>query len=65
MKHAGNVLFLNEFKENVDVKTNFLVYSGVVSCIKLLRNLTEKQNEIQKFQYFCRKHLNTLMNPID
>ena len=28
-----------------DVKTNFPVYHGVVSCITLLRNAIENQNE--------------------
>ena len=41
MKDADNLLSFNEFKERFDVKTNFLVYHGVVSCIKLLRKVTE------------------------
>ena len=45
MKDADNLLSFTEFKERFDVKTNFLVYHGVVSCIKLLRNVTENQNE--------------------
>ena len=35
-------------KERFDVKTNFLVYHGLVSCIKLLRNAIEKQNETNR-----------------
>ena len=45
MKDADNLLSFTEFNERFDVKTNFLVYHGVVSCIKLLRNVTENQNE--------------------
>ena len=48
MKDADNLLSLREFKERFDVKTNFLVYQGVVgvvSCIKLLRNTIENQNK--------------------
>ena len=45
MKDADNLLSFTEFKWRFDVKTNLLVYRGVVSCIKLLRNATENQNE--------------------
>jgi len=45
MKDADNLLSFTEFKEHFDVKTNFLVYHGVVSCIKSLRNATENQYE--------------------
>ena len=48
MKGTDNVLFFPEFKERFDVKTNFLVYHGMVSCIKLLRNAIENQNEKKK-----------------
>ena len=47
MKDADSLLSFSEFKERVDVKTNFLVYHGVVSCIKLLRNATENQNQMK------------------
>ena len=48
MKDADNLLSFNEFKERFGVKANFLVYHGVVSCIKLLRNAIENQNEQKK-----------------
>ena len=51
--------------ENFDVKANFLVYDGVVWCIKLLRNALENQNEKkkkQKFQHFVE---NFIKVPID
>ena len=48
MKEADNLLSFTEFIERFDVKTNVLVYHGVVSCIKLLRNVTIKQNEKQR-----------------
>ena len=48
MKGTDNLLFFPEFNERFDVKTNFLVYHGMVSCIKLLRNAIENQNEKKK-----------------
>ena len=45
MKDPDNFLSFTELKERFDVKTNFLVYQGLVSCIKLLRNTIENQNE--------------------
>ena len=45
MKDIDNLLSFTEFKERFDVKTNFLVYHGVVSCIRLLRNAIEDKNE--------------------
>ena len=45
MKDADNFLSFTELKERFDVKTNFLVYHGLVSCIKLLRNAIENQTE--------------------
>jgi len=48
MKDADNLLSFTEFNERFDVKTNFLVYHGVVSCIKLLRKVAEKQNGKQR-----------------
>lgn len=45
MKDTDNLLSFTEFKERFDVKTNFLVYNGVVSCIRLLRNAIEDKNE--------------------
>ena len=45
MKDTDNLLSFTEFKERFDVKTNFLVYHGVVSCIRLLRNAIEDKNE--------------------
>ena len=45
MKDAHNFLSFTELKERFDVKTNFLAYHGLVSCIKLLRNAIENQNE--------------------
>ena len=57
MKDADSLLSFSEFKERVDVKTNFLVYHGVVSCIKLLRNATENQNENNRnFGTFRKLH---------
>ena len=41
MKDAGNFLSFTELKDRFDVKTNFLVFHGLVSCIKLLRNVIE------------------------
>ena len=48
MKDADNLLSFTEFRERFDVKTNFLVCHGVVSCIKLSRNVIENQNEKEK-----------------
>ena len=45
MKDADNFLSFNELKERFDLKTNFLVYHGLVSCITLSRNAIENQNE--------------------
>ena len=60
MKDADNMLSFNEFKERFDVKTNFLVYHGVVSCLKLLRKVTENQNEKQRnFSPFAENFIHT------
>ena len=48
MKDADKFLSFTELKERFDVKTNFLVYHGLVSCIKLLRNAVENQNETNR-----------------
>ena len=48
MKDADNLLSFTEFRERFDVKTNFLVCHGVVSCIKLSRNVIENQTEKEK-----------------
>ena len=51
---------MTEFMEHFDVKTNFLLYDGVVWCIKLLMNALENQNEKkknQKFQYFVENFI--------
>ena len=45
MKGTDNLLSFTEFEERFNVKTNFLVYHGVVSCIRLLRNAIEDKNE--------------------
>ena len=45
MKDADNFLSFTEVKERFDVKTNFLGYHGLISCIKWLRNAIENQNE--------------------
>ena len=45
MKDADNFLSFNERKERFDLKTNFLVYHSLVSCITLSRNAIENQNE--------------------
>ena len=45
MKDADNFLSFTELKERFDVKTNFPVYQGLVSCIKLLRTAIENQTE--------------------
>ena len=45
MKDAHNFLSFTELKESFDVKTNFLVYHGLVSCIKFLRKAIQNQNE--------------------
>ena len=44
MKDTDNLLSFTEFKERFDVKTKFLVYHGVVSCIRLLRNAIEDKH---------------------
>jgi len=41
----GRYLGEAALKERFDVKTNFLVYHGLVSCIKSLRNAIENENE--------------------
>ena len=49
---------MTEFMEHFDVKTNFLLYDGVVWCIKLLMNALENQNEKKKkpeISVLCRK----------
>ena len=43
MKDTDNLLSFTELKECFDVKTNFLVYHGVVLCKKMLRNALENQ----------------------
>jgi len=48
MKDAHNFPSFTELKERFDIKTNFLVHHGLVSCIKLLRKAIENQNEINK-----------------
>ena len=48
MKDAHNFLSFTELKENFDVKTNFLVYHGSESCIKLLRKAIQNQNETNR-----------------
>ena len=46
MKEPDNLLYFTEsVKERFDVKTTFPVYYGVASCIKLLRNANENQDE--------------------
>ena len=45
MKDTDNFLSFTELKERYDIKTNFLVYHGLVSCIKSLRNAIENENE--------------------
>ena len=45
IKDADNFLSFSEVKERFKVKTNFFVYHGLVSCIKLLKNATANQNE--------------------
>ena len=57
MKDTDNLLSFTEFKEHFDVKTNFRVYHGVVSCTRLLTNAIEDKNEKKKqnFQNFSRK----------
>ena len=48
MKEAHNFPSFTELKERFDIKTNFLVYHGLVSCIKLLRKAIENQNEMNR-----------------
>ena len=48
MKDAHNFLSFTELKERLDVKTNFLLYHGLVSCIKLLRKGIQNQNETNR-----------------
>ena len=49
MKDAHNFLSFPELKERFDIKTNFLVYHGLLSCIKLLRKAGHrKPNEINR-----------------
>ena len=50
MKDTNNFLSFTELKERSDVKTNFLVYHSLVSCIKLSRNVIENQHEKKKTQ---------------
>ena len=45
MKDADNLLSFTEFKERFYVKKSVLFYHGVISCIKLLRNVTKNQTE--------------------
>ena len=61
----GDIVSFIEFEECFDVKTNCLVYQGVVSCIKLLRNATENQNENNRnFSNFVENFIKFL-KPID
>ena len=61
MKDTDNLLSFNEFKERFDVKTNFLVFHSVVSCIKLSRKVTQNQNEKHRnFSTFAENFINTL-----
>ena len=48
MKDAHNFLSFTELKERFDVKTNSLVYHGLVSCIKLRRKAIQNQNETKE-----------------
>ena len=48
MKDPDNFPSFTELQKRFDVKTNFLVYHGLVSCIKLLRNAVENQNEANR-----------------
>ena len=48
MKDAHNFLSFTELKESFDVKTSFLVYHSLVSCIKLLRKAMQNQNETNR-----------------
>ena len=58
MKDADNFRSFTELKERFDVKTNFLVYHGLVSGIKLWRNATENQNETNRnFSTFLEKFI--------
>ena len=65
MKDADNFLSFTELKERFDVKTNLLVYHGLVSCIKLLRTVIENQTEENRnFSTFVENFMK-LLNPID
>ena len=58
MKDAENFLPFTELKERFDVKTNFLVYHGLVSCIKLLRTAIENQTkENRNFSTFVENFM--------
>ena len=58
MKHAHNFLSFTELKDRLDVKTNFVVYHGLVSCIKRLRNAIQNQNETNRnLTYFVEKFI--------
>ena len=60
MKDAENFLSFTELKERFDVKTNFLVYHGLVSCIKLLSNAIENQTEEKRnFGTFVENFMKT------
>ena len=66
MKDTDNFRSFTELKERFDVKTNFLVYHSLVSCIKLWRNATENQNETNRnFSTFLEKFIKASTNPID
>ena len=54
MKDAHNFLPFTELKERFDIKTNFLVYHGLISCIKLPRNAIQNQIE-------TNRHLSTFV----
>ena len=57
-KDADNFLSFTELEERFDVKTNCLVHHGLVSCIKLLRNAIENQNETNRnFSTFVENRL--------
>ena len=48
MKDADNLLSFTEFKERFYVKTNFLAYHGVVSCIRLLIKEYHRKQKCKK-----------------
>ena len=61
MKDPDNFLSFTELKERFDVKTNLLVYYGLVSRIKLLRNAIENQDEANRnFSTFIENFIKAL-----